>query len=98
MTVPAVQELTGIESSHAILAALSRDHFFTERHVSTDIVYQYHPLFREFLLFRAERVHSAGTADRAAQKSGTAAGEERTGRTGRRPAVFRRAHGKNWPG
>ena len=58
MTVPVVQELTGVKSSHSILTALNRDHFFTERHVAAETVYQYHPLFREFLLFRAERVHS----------------------------------------
>ena len=61
MTVPVVQELTGNESSHTILAELSRNHFFTDRRLSTDAVYQYHPLFREFLLFRADRVLSAET-------------------------------------
>jgi LuxR family maltose regulon positive regulatory protein len=59
MTVPVVQELTGNESSHAILAELSRNHYFTDRRLSVDVVYQYHPLFREFLLFRADQVQSA---------------------------------------
>ncbi len=59
MTVPVVQELTGNEASHTILAELSRNHFFTDRRLSADTVYQYHPLFREFLLFRADRVQSA---------------------------------------
>jgi ATP/maltotriose-dependent transcriptional regulator MalT/DNA-binding SARP family transcriptional activator len=58
MTVPVVQELTGNEASHTILAELSRNHFFTDRRLSADAVYQYHPLFREFLLFRADRVLS----------------------------------------
>jgi DNA-binding SARP family transcriptional activator len=59
MTVPIVQELTGNESSHTLLTELSRNHFFTERRLSAETVYQYHPLFREFLLFRADRVLSA---------------------------------------
>ena len=77
MTIPAVQELTGIESSRQILAALSRDHFFTERHNSADTVYQYHPLFREFLLFRGDRAYSA--ADRTELRKNAALLLERNG-------------------
>ncbi|KAF0215821.1 MAG: transcriptional activator domain-containing [Geobacteraceae bacterium] len=54
MTAEEAQELTGNNTSATILAALNRNHFFTERHLTARPVYQYHPLFREFLLVRAE--------------------------------------------
>lgn len=55
MTAASAAELTGNRASERILAALSRRHFFTEVHVSeTERAYRYHPLFREFLLLRAE--------------------------------------------
>jgi DNA-binding SARP family transcriptional activator len=53
MTAEEAQDLTGNYASAAILAALNRNHFFTERHFAAHPVYQYHPLFREFLLARA---------------------------------------------
>lgn len=46
-------QLTGIGSSEQILSRLCRNRFFTEMHSPADPVYQYHPLFREFLLSRA---------------------------------------------
>ncbi|OGU06401.1 MAG: hypothetical protein A2075_07545 [Geobacteraceae bacterium GWC2_58_44] len=54
MTAEEAQELTGNNASAAILAALNRNHFFTERHCTANPVFKYHPLFREFLLARAE--------------------------------------------
>src|SRR6185369_11236361 len=47
--------LTGIGSSEQILSKLSRNRFFTGKSSSSGSVYQYHPLFREFLLARAEQ-------------------------------------------
>ena len=55
MTAEEAQELTGNVASAVILAELNRNHFFTERHFTSTPVYQYHPLFREFLLVRAEK-------------------------------------------
>lgn len=52
-TAGMAQRLTGIGESAEILSSLNRDHFFTERHASSDPVYHYHPLFRDFLLNRA---------------------------------------------
>lgn len=52
-TAGMAQRLTGIGESAEILSTLNRGHFFTERHVSSDPAYHYHPLFRDFLLNRA---------------------------------------------
>jgi len=47
--------LTGIREAGQILDDLSRGHYFTQQY---DSGYQYHPLFREFLLTRATSVLS----------------------------------------
>ncbi len=54
----AAAELTGRENAGQVLSALSRNHFFTEQRSAIDPVYQYHPLFREFLNARAEELYS----------------------------------------
>ena len=46
-------ELTGNASAAEILDELYRRHLFTHRRLSTEPVYWYHALFREFLLSRA---------------------------------------------
>jgi len=48
------EELTGNPDSEQILSELSENHYFTETYVEENPVYQYHPLFREFLLSRLE--------------------------------------------
>ncbi len=58
VTALAAERLTGTASAGAILEQLSRDHYFTAKHVQTDTLYQYHPLFRDFLLARARRTFS----------------------------------------
>ncbi len=45
-------EQTGRTEAGRILASLSRNHFFTEKHPDKAPVYTYHPLFREFLMER----------------------------------------------
>lgn len=55
------RELTGNENAGVLLASLSRNHFFTERRSMTDPVYQYHPLFGEFLRARACATYSRDT-------------------------------------
>ncbi len=52
MTVQAAEKLTGQSSAERILSRLSRNHFFTVKHPAPEPVYQYHPLFRAFLLVR----------------------------------------------
>jgi DNA-binding SARP family transcriptional activator len=45
--------LTGNSAAGSILAALNDRNFFTEKYADTELAYQYHPLFREFLIHRA---------------------------------------------
>jgi ATP/maltotriose-dependent transcriptional regulator MalT len=54
MTVAAAEALTGNPTSARILAELRRRHYFTATLPGTETVYQYHPLFRDFLVHRAE--------------------------------------------
>lgn len=51
-------ELTGVKNSGQILDDLNRRNCFTEKHIHSNPVYQYHPLFREFLLSRAKKSFS----------------------------------------
>ena len=53
MTVRVAEKLTGISTSEQILSDLGENHYFTEVRSQPPPVYQYHPLFREFLLSRA---------------------------------------------
>jgi LuxR family maltose regulon positive regulatory protein len=59
ITVPMARRLTGIESADRILEDLNRNQFFTQKHVQEGAVYQYHPLFREFLLFQAGKRYTS---------------------------------------
>jgi len=54
LTVPLAEKLTGSGTAGRILSTLNRRHYFTERLSGSEQAYQYHPLFREFLLNRAE--------------------------------------------
>ena len=56
MTARTVAALTGERRAGRILNHLSRNNFFTSRYDLTEAVYQYHPLFREFLRSRALRL------------------------------------------
>ena len=59
MTVKMAEKLTGLSSSGQILSRLNKDHYFTEKLIiNGESVYQFHPLFREFLLARAENSFS----------------------------------------
>ncbi len=52
MTIGVVEELTGNRRAGQILSRLERTNLFTARHEAREMVYQYHPLFRDFLLLR----------------------------------------------
>ncbi len=54
----AASELTGNRKAGALLTSFSRNNFFTEQHSAVNPVYQYHPLFREFLQTRARETFS----------------------------------------
>jgi DNA-binding SARP family transcriptional activator len=58
MTVKMSEELTCITNAESILSGLTRNNYFIEQHHSTEPVYQYHPLFRSFLLSRAKELFS----------------------------------------
>jgi len=55
MTVRTVRELTGERRAGRILNALNRNNYFTQRQDLPEPVYQYHPLFRDFLRSEAQR-------------------------------------------
>jgi len=58
MTVKVSEELTGSFVAETIFSGLVKNNFFIEQHYSTEPVYQYHPLFRNFLLSRAKESFS----------------------------------------
>jgi LuxR family transcriptional regulator, maltose regulon positive regulatory protein len=54
MTVGAVERLTGETKSAAVLADLARRNYFTVKSTQAEATYQYHALFRAFLLREAK--------------------------------------------
>lgn len=58
-TAAMAERLTGHTRASTLLNELVRQHHFTERRAEKDIHYQYHPLFREFLLERAHTMLEA---------------------------------------
>ncbi len=58
MNIAICRELTGIGSARNILSDLAHRQFFTLRHGLLKASYEYHPLFREFLLSRAQNTYS----------------------------------------
>ena len=57
MTARMAEDLTGLPSASRILSELSRIHYFTEKRLPLQPMYQYHALFREFLLSRAKETY-----------------------------------------
>ncbi len=57
-TVKMAEKLTGLASSGQILSRLNKDNYFTEKRMEGETIYQFHPLFREFLHTRAENSFS----------------------------------------
>ncbi len=53
LTVKAAEKLTGQSDAGVILENLNKQNYFAVKHATPEPVYQYHPLFREFLLARA---------------------------------------------
>ena len=54
MTARMAEVLSGLPSASSLLFKLSAQNYFTEKRIHTEPVYQYHPLFREFLLSRVK--------------------------------------------
>lgn len=61
MSKPALESLTGRGAAARYLRILIRKNYFVTRHTASQTAYQYHPLFRTFLLERAHRVLSETT-------------------------------------
>jgi DNA-binding SARP family transcriptional activator len=56
MTASTAKSLTDQDNAGRMLSALHRDHVFVERFSGSAFTYQYHPLFRDFLVSRAQNV------------------------------------------
>jgi hypothetical protein len=54
-------ELTGIAAAGEILGRMHRSNTFTTRYEGATVAYQFHPLFREYLLRDLERTHDQET-------------------------------------
>ncbi|MCL5885360.1 MAG: hypothetical protein M1377_08515 [Deltaproteobacteria bacterium] len=58
MTALMAEKLTGVERAGSILSEMNRQNQFTKKNLQREPVYEYHDLFREFLLERAVAVYS----------------------------------------
>ena len=58
MTPRMAEELSGLSSASRLLSMLSRNNYFTEKRFHSEPIYQYHSLFRKFLLSRAKETLS----------------------------------------
>jgi len=54
MTPLMAEKMTGMSKAGLILSELNRDNYFTEKRLNPELTYQYHPMFREFLIDRAK--------------------------------------------
>lgn len=63
LTVHMAQRITGNDDARAILGRLRREHYFIESYSDDEVIYQYHPLFREFLRNSAATGYSREEAD-----------------------------------
>lgn len=57
MTAQMAERMTGRGGSGRFLSYLSEHNYFTEKRHAAEPVYEYHPLFRKFLLTRAENAY-----------------------------------------
>lgn len=76
MTASMAERLSGVAASGRILAYLCRNHYFTEMHARETPVYQYHPLFRAFLLSRAGESFAPGELNRVRRRAAALLEEE----------------------
>lgn len=69
MTTRMAERLSGQHGAARILSELHHNNFFTDRRLVNPPVYSYHPLFREFLLFQAERWYPRAKNDQIKQQA-----------------------------
>ncbi|MCK5101116.1 MAG: hypothetical protein KAR45_23605, partial [Desulfobacteraceae bacterium] len=58
MSIDMAKKLTGISNTRGILSGLGSNNYFIFKYFNPMVSYQYHPLFREFLLARAKEYFS----------------------------------------
>ncbi|HXF75600.1 MAG TPA: AAA family ATPase, partial [Methylomirabilota bacterium] len=88
------EELTGLPRAGEILAELERQNYFTHKTSGSEPAYEFHPLFRAFLLSQAERTFSEAHRDEISRRAAALA--ERIGQTDTAAALF--AAARDWPG
>jgi ATP/maltotriose-dependent transcriptional regulator MalT/DNA-binding SARP family transcriptional activator len=89
MTAPQAEALTGSPRAGGLLTELTRRRYFVDCHPEPEPTYQYHPLFRDFLMARAQVQLSP---DRRAHLQRTAASIlERTGQVEDAARLLRQA-------
>jgi len=94
MTVRMAEELTGQSRAGRILSDLNHRQYFTQKHGHSEPSYQYHPLFREFLLARAR--DSITPKQRTELKRTAAALLEESGQAEDAASLYREA--RDWKG
>jgi LuxR family maltose regulon positive regulatory protein len=94
VTASMAEKLTGQPIAGQVLADLHRQNYFTNRRVAGELVYEYHPLFREFLLSQGQRVYSSER--RAEIRRGAAKLAEAAGQIEAAVELFRDA--EDWEG
>ena len=67
--VSLAEQLTGNPRAKHILAELNRQNQFTERHFHSSPTYRYHPLFRDFLMAKAEQSLTSRAIDAICRKA-----------------------------
>jgi SAM-dependent methyltransferase len=91
MTAAIAEAVSGEPDAGAILSSLQRRNYFVSlRQVGADAVFQYHPMFREFLLARA--ADTTGKEERRALQRLSAAQMEDAGRVEEAFALYAESH------
>lgn len=70
MTARMAEKITGQRRAGTILFSLNRHNYFTDLHMAAEPVYEYHPLFRDFLRSRAGDVFPANVLRRLRSRAG----------------------------
>lgn len=92
LTVAMAERLSGQTDAGEILAELNRQNLFTERRGGPEGTYEYHPLFRRFLLDRAELAFPP--EEFARRRRGAAAALENDGQIEAAAELY--AQGREW--
>jgi LuxR family transcriptional regulator, maltose regulon positive regulatory protein len=71
MTAPSVTALTGAGKAAELLRSLARRNYFITRHDGKHPVYQFHPLFRQFLLGKATGRYTQSNLDNLKHRAAT---------------------------